>query len=71
MLSDANLNFLKTHLLMDDSVAPFFGAPVLIRTSGLVTSRFSAIAVDPQVATTDGKAYDVIFVGKSHFITAS
>ena len=42
-------------------IPPFFGSPVLIRT-GLV-SRFTSIAVDPQVGTTEGKTYDVIFVG--------
>ena len=26
-------------------------------------SRFTSIAVDPQVGTTEGKTYDVIFVG--------
>ena len=47
---------------MDDPVAPFFGAPIVIRT-GLI-SRFTVIAVDPQVKTTDGKTVDVIFIGK-------
>lgn len=60
-LSDTYINFIKTHTLMDDSIPPFFGSPVLIRT-GLV-SRFTSIAVDPQVGTTEGKTYDVIFVG--------
>ena len=48
---------------MDDTVPPFFGAPMVVRT-GLM-SRFTAIAVDAQVKTTEGgKAYDVIFVGE-------
>jgi hypothetical protein len=42
-------------------VLPFFGAPLVIRT-GLV-SQFTAIAVDPQVSTTNGKTFDVIFIG--------
>lgn len=46
---------------MDDPVLPFFGAPIVIRT-GLV-SRFTVLAVHPQVKTTEGKTYDVIFVG--------
>ena len=46
---------------MDDPVPPFFGAPIVIRT-GLI-SRFTVIAVDPQVKTTDGKTMDVIFIG--------
>ena len=60
-LNDVSLNFIKTHTLMDEPVTPFFGAPILIRT-GLV-SRFTTIAVDPQVGTTEGKAFDVIYVG--------
>ena len=47
---------------MDDTVPPFFGAPIVVRT-GLM-SRFTAIAVDAQVKTTEGKAYDVLFVGE-------
>lgn len=47
-LPDQFLNFIKTHSLMDEPVAPFFGSPVLIRT-GLI-SRFTTIAVDPQVS---------------------
>ena len=61
-LSAVNLNFIKTHSLMDDNVLPFFGAPMVIRTG--IVSRFTVIAVDPQVKTTDGKAYDVLFVGE-------
>ena len=49
---------------MDDTVPAFFGAPMVVRT-GLM-SRFTAIAVDAQVKTTEGgKAYDVIFIGES------
>ncbi len=62
-LSDQNLNFIKTHSLMDETVLPFFGAPLVVR-SGL-TSRFTVVAVDPQVRTTSGDAYDVIFIGTS------
>lgn len=61
-LPDLNLNFIKTHSLMDDTVAPFFGAPLVVRT-GLV-SRFTVLAVDPQVKTTSGDAYDVVFIGE-------
>ena len=51
-------------VLMDDTVPAFFGAPMVVRT-GLM-SRFTAIAVDAQVKTTEGgKAYDVIFIGES------
>ncbi len=60
-LSDQNINFIKKHSLMDDTVPPFFGAPVVIRTGP--SSRFTVIAVDPQVRTTSGDAYDVVFIG--------
>ncbi len=62
-LSDQNLNFIKTHSLMDDTVPPFFGAPLVIRTG--LSSRFTVVAVDPQVRTTSGDAYDIIFIGTS------
>jgi hypothetical protein len=48
---------------MDETVPPFFGSPIVIRTG--IISKFTAIAVDPQVTTTDGKTYDVLFIGKS------
>ena len=55
---------------MDDTVPPFFGAPMVVRT-GLM-SRFTAIAVDAQVKTTEGgKAYDVIFIGESLSLSLS
>ncbi|TRY76741.1 hypothetical protein TCAL_04038 [Tigriopus californicus] len=63
-LPDQNLNFIKTHSLMDEPVQPFFGSPIVIRT-GMV-SRFTVIAIDPQIKTTDGRAFDVIFVGTTN-----
>lgn len=62
-LSDANLNFIKTHPLMNEAVPSFFGSPVLIQT-GLYTG-FTALDVDPQVVTTDGSLFDVVFIGTS------
>ena len=62
-LSDANLNFIKTHPLKNEAVPPFFGTPVLMRT-GLNTG-FTSIDVDAQVTTPDGSKFDVIFVGTS------
>lgn len=47
---------------MDDPVKPFFGAPIVIRTG--IMSKFTVLAVDPQVKTTDGTAFDVLFIGK-------
>ena len=61
-LPDSALNFIKTHTIMDETVSAFFGAPVAVRT-GVLSSRFTAIAVDPQIMTTEGKAYDIIFIG--------
>ncbi|KPJ03310.1 Semaphorin-1A [Papilio xuthus] len=60
-LPDQTLNFIKTHALMDESVPTFFGEPIVIRTS--FHYRFTQIAVDPQVKTPGGKAYDVLFIG--------
>jgi len=62
-LSDANLNFIKNHPLMNEAVPPFFGAPVLIRTG--INTGFTSIGVDPQVAAPDGSKFDVIYVGTS------
>lgn len=63
-LPESTLNFLKTHTLMDESVPPFFGQPILVRTSTIY--KFTQIAVDPQIKTPGGKTYDVIFVGTDH-----
>ena len=62
-LTDANLNFIKTHPLMNDAVSPFFGSPVLLRTG--FNTGFTSIDVDPQVMAPDGSRFDVIFVGTS------
>lgn len=60
-LPDLTLNFIKTHSLMDESVPSFFKQPIVIRTS--FHYRFTQIAVDPQIKTPGGKAYDVLFIG--------
>ncbi|XP_021935151.1 semaphorin-1A isoform X2 [Zootermopsis nevadensis] len=60
-LPDLTLNFIKTHSLMDESVPSFFHQPIVIRTS--FHYRFTQIAVDPQIKTPGGKAYDVLFIG--------
>ena len=64
-ITDSVQNFIKTHTLMDETVGSFFGAPIVIR-NGLSSARFTAIAVDPQVVATDGKAFDVVFVGTTN-----
>ena len=61
-LPDSSLNFIKTHTIMDETVSAFFGAPIVVRT-GVFSSRFTAIAVDQQIMTTAGKAYDIVFIG--------
>jgi len=69
-LPDRTLTFVRSHSLMDGAVPPFFGAPVLVRTSagpGAAGGRFTgAVAVDPQVRTTDGQTYDVVFIGTTN-----
>uniref|UniRef100_T1IUH4 Semaphorin-1A n=1 Tax=Strigamia maritima TaxID=126957 RepID=T1IUH4_STRMM len=60
-LPDVPLNFIKSHTLMDQAVPAFWGHPIAIKTS--LKSRFTQIAVDPQVKTPDGKTYDVLFIG--------
>ncbi|XP_021930956.1 semaphorin-1A isoform X3 [Zootermopsis nevadensis] len=60
-LPDVSVNFVKSHTLMDEAVPAFFSRPLLIRIS--LQYRFTKIAVDQQVRTPDGKAYDVLFIG--------
>ncbi|XP_066248639.1 semaphorin-1A-like [Euwallacea similis] len=61
ILPDANVNFIKTHPLMENAVPAFHGRPILIRVS--LTYRFTAIVVDPQVRTVNDRTYDVIYIG--------
>ncbi|XP_075214957.1 semaphorin-1A-like [Lycorma delicatula] len=63
-LPDLTLNFIKTHSLMDESVPSFFRQPIIIRT--YFHYRFTQIAVDPQIKTPGGKAYDVLFIGTDY-----
>ncbi|XP_043209574.1 semaphorin-1A-like isoform X2 [Amphibalanus amphitrite] len=60
-LSDAHLNFIQSHPLMDGAVPSLHGRPLLARTS--LRHRFTKIAVDPQVQAADGTLYDVLFIG--------
>jgi len=60
-LTDANMNFIKKHPLMNTAVESFFPGPLLVRT-GLDTG-FTSIDVDAQVVSPEGATYDVIFVG--------
>lgn len=60
-LTDSEVNFIKTHPLMDKAVPSFLARPVLIRVS--LQYRFSAIAVHPQVQAMNGNKYDVMYIG--------
>nr|CAD7392156.1 unnamed protein product [Timema cristinae] len=60
-LPDVSVNFVKSHTLMDEAVPAFFTKPIIVRIS--LQYRFTKIAVDQQVKTSDGKAYDVLFIG--------
>lgn len=61
ILPDKNVNFIKTHSLMEDAVPAYFGKPILIRVS--LQYRFTSIVVDPQIKTTNDERFDVIYVG--------
>lgn len=60
-LPEMTVNFVKEHPLMDHAVPAFWNSPVLVHTS--FRSRFTAIAVDSQIETASGKAFDVLFIG--------
>lgn len=59
--TDARLNFVKRHTLMDLAVPAYGGAPVVAMTS--FHFRLTHVAVDWQVRAADGRYYDVIFMG--------
>ncbi|CAL4240749.1 unnamed protein product, partial [Meganyctiphanes norvegica] len=59
-LPEANVNFVKTHSLMDEAVGAFFGRPVITKAS--FKYRFTKLAVDPQVRLIDGGTVDVLFI---------
>ncbi|MEE6478872.1 hypothetical protein FKM82_012034 [Ascaphus truei] len=57
-LPDNTLNFAKKHPLMDESVLPVRGRPLLVRKG----ANFTQLAVH-RVTGLDGKPYDVMFIG--------
>ncbi|KAG0710478.1 Semaphorin-1A [Chionoecetes opilio] len=65
-LQEDNINFAKSHSLMDEAVTGFFGRPLLMKAS--FGYRFSKIAVDPQVTYVDGKTVDVLFIATDNGI---
>lgn len=60
-LPSSSINFVKTHTLMESTISPVYHKPILTRVSPIY--RFSAITIDPQIRSMDGKFYDIIFVG--------
>ena len=60
-LPSATINFVLKNPLMDGAVNPIHNSPLLIHTGS--NYKFTAIAVDPQVETLNGKSYDVVFIG--------
>lgn len=72
ILSENNVNFVKTHSLMEEAVPALFGRPLLIRVS--LNYRFTTITVDPQVKTINDEYFDVLYIGTGNkvlFITIS
>lgn len=61
LLPENSVNFVKSHSLMENTLPNLFQKPILIRVS--LQYRFTAIAVDAQVPSINGNAYDVIYVG--------
>ena len=61
-LSESNLNFIKSHSLMDEPVNNIYTSPLYVKTS--LNERLTVIAVDANVRTpADDKTYDVMYVG--------
>ncbi|KAK9890331.1 hypothetical protein WA026_010429 [Henosepilachna vigintioctopunctata] len=60
-LPERNVNFIKTHSLLEEAVPAYFGKPILIRVS--LQYRFTVVTVDPQVQTTDNEVFDILYVG--------
>ncbi|KAH8376140.1 hypothetical protein KR200_001838 [Drosophila serrata] len=59
--SSIAVNFIKTHPLMEDSVAAAHGRPLMTKVN--LHHRLTAIAVDPQIKSLSGTHYDVIYSG--------
>ncbi|XP_065335905.1 semaphorin-1A-like isoform X2 [Cloeon dipterum] len=60
-IPSATRNFIQKHPRMQQSADSFFGRPIVTQVTS--NYRFTHIAVDPQVKTPGGKAYDVLFIG--------
>eukprot|EP00092_Neocalanus_flemingeri_P013940 GFUD01015036.1.p1 GENE.GFUD01015036.1~~GFUD01015036.1.p1 ORF type:complete len:639 (+),score=87.98 GFUD01015036.1:287-2203(+) len=63
-LPESSLRFIQDHSIMDEAVPAYFGgSPLFIRANIEYPSQFSEIAIDPQIKTSDGQIYDIMFVG--------
>lgn len=60
-LPGSTINFVFKNPIMNDAIQPVHGEPLLIQTG--MKHKFSAIVVNPQVSSLNGKAYDVIYLG--------
>lgn len=61
ILPENNVNFVKTHSLMEETVPALFGNPLLIRVS--LHYRFTTIVVEPQVASINDELFDILYIG--------
>ncbi|KAF2352733.1 Sema domain [Trinorchestia longiramus] len=59
-LPERNLNFAKTHPLMDEAVPAFYNRPLLVKAS--FDFKLSKLAVDPQVPLLKSGFVDVLFL---------
>jgi len=63
-LPESSLSFVKSHSIMDEAVPSFFGGrPLFVSANLHRPSQFREMAVDSQVQTPDGHAFDVVYVG--------
>jgi len=62
-MPESSLSFIKSHSIMDEAVPSFFGGrPLFVSANLHRPSQFKQMAVDSQVQTPDGHAFDVIYV---------
>ena len=60
-LSFETMKFIATHPLMHEAIPAYGGSPIITQVS--FHSRMTTIAVDWQVKASDGKYYDILFLG--------
>lgn len=64
-LPDQYYIFVGGHTLMDETVQPILGRPVLTQASE--SHRLTTIAVHTNATTPDGQSYDVLFMGTGQY----